>query len=166
MMCAKKRNNRVNFMTVIVLFCLALQQYVQFTQLLSPILKHEKIFSHLHTWKETCGEKKVDIKNTISNLHKRFFGFFFFIYDRRCNVMCLFLLFVQTNNQQNTHYFSSYAINCSLQSSSGACINSSDCQQKYNDNLVILKVFSSRTWEIYPKVHTHIADDCERTRVA
>lgn len=60
--CTKKSNNRVNFW-VIVFFCLRSM--------------HEKIFSHLHASTKDVQWKEMDIKNTISDLHKRFIGFLF-----------------------------------------------------------------------------------------
>lgn len=165
--CTKKRNNRVNFIdsdsscshhTNVHALTRSL------TQLLSPLKVWEDFLSFAYLNRETLRQKKVDIKNTISNLHKRFFGFFPHVIASPHHMNDVPFFLFQTDNQQSTHYFSSCAINCSIQSSSGAqcaCINSSDCQWN-NDNLVILKVFFSRTWERY----THIADDCERTRVA
>lgn len=77
--CTKKRNNRVNFIdsdsscshhTNVHALTRSL------TQLLSPLKVWEDFLSFAYLNRETLRQKKVDIKNTISNLHKRFIGFF------------------------------------------------------------------------------------------
>lgn len=76
-----KCNNRVNFSTVIVFFLSLLEAWERFL---------------LFACNEIDLMEKMDIKNTISDLHKRFIGFFsprlFFYVDSQRTLIILYLL--------------------------------------------------------------------------